>query len=142
MMRPADDCVRCGSAGPYGAEGRGEVDGEDLVEVVVAHLGDLRAADQVARIADQYVEPAEEAGGLLDQAVHIGGDRHIGLERLRPAAQCLDRGDRLRGLVGGGVVVDGDIGAGLGEGDGDGTADAVARPRHQCAGAVEISRHG
>lgn len=38
--------------------------------------------------------------------------------------------------------MDGDIGAGLGQGDGDGAADAVARPGHQRAGTLEISRHG
>ncbi len=93
-------------------------------------------------VADQDVQSAEESGGLLDQAVDLCRHRRVGLERLGLAAERLDRGDRLRGLVGGGVVVDGDVGAGLGQGDGDGAADAVARSGHQRAGTLEISRHG
>lgn len=115
--------LQVGDGGAHGAERGRQIGGDDLVEVVVGHLGDGGPADQMARVADQDVQAAEEAGRLLDEPVHVGGHRDIGLEGLGPAAQRLDRGDRLRGLVGGGVVVDGDV-----RGQASASATAMARP--------------
>ena len=84
-----------------------------------------RAADGDAGIVDEDVEPAEILGDVLHQLVDVGGGGLVGLVGAGVDALGFQFGDDGFGLVGGGDIADGDIGAFIGEGAGAGRADAA-----------------
>ena len=77
-----------------------------------------RAADGNAGIVDEDVEPAEILGDVLHQLIDIDGGGLVGLVGAGIDALGLQFGDDGFGLVGGGDIADGDIGAFIGEGAG------------------------
>ena len=84
-----------------------------------------RAADGDAGIVDENVEPAEILGDVLHQLLDFGRRGLVGLEGAGFDALGLQFRDDGFGLVGGGDVADGDIGAFIGERAGAGRADAA-----------------
>ena len=84
-----------------------------------------RAAHRDAGIVDEDVEPAEMSGDVLHQLLDLGGRRLVGLEGAGFDALGLQLSDDGFGLVGGGDIADGDVGAFIGERAGAGCADAA-----------------
>ena len=84
-----------------------------------------RAADGDAGIVDEDVEPAEMLGDVVHELLDLDRRSLVGLVGAgfdAPGLQFLD--DRF-GLVGGGDIADGDVGAFIGERAGAGRADAA-----------------
>jgi hypothetical protein len=70
-----------------------------LPPLLAANVLDLTRG-RAARIGDQHVEPAEVLRGLLDSRHAIAFARHVELQGMEPASQCLDLpSQRLRWLA-------------------------------------------
>ena len=94
---------------------RGDVDGEDLVPQIERRLDRAHPLQDAARIGEEDIDRAELLFGLRDDALDGRLIRHIGLERERAPPELLDLGDGRAGLIGGGEIGEGDIGAGTRE---------------------------
>jgi hypothetical protein len=110
-----------------------EVDGEDLVELLVRHL-EQEVVTQDAGIVDQNGRRAEGLGDLLDRSVDrvLVGD--VGFETERFAAGFLDGGN---GLIGGAHIKNGDLESVGSEALGDGGSDAAASTGDDCCTSHE-----
>ena len=84
-----------------------------------------RATDRNAGIVDEDVEPAEIPGDVLHQLIDVGGGGLVRLEGAGLDAPGFQFANDGFGLVGGGDVADGDVGAFIRERAGAGRADAA-----------------
>ena len=90
---------------PNAGEGATEVDVDDRVEVVVAHLPQHRVAED-AGVGDEDVESAVRVDGRPHELLRGLGGPDRGDDRDGDPAGGLDGGDRLRGGLGIDVVHD------------------------------------
>ena len=114
-------------------ESAAEVDGEDLVELLVGHL-EQEVVAQDSGVVDQNGRRAEGLGDLLDRSVDrvLVGD--VGFEAEGFAAGILDGGN---GLVGGTHIQNGDLEPVGSEPLGDCGSDAAASTGDDCCTSHE-----
>ena len=127
--------MRSGASSSASVEDAVEVDAEGVVPILLAHVGELRDA-QDARAIDQDVELAEFLHQRIDRLSGRGDVAHVGGRGRCGSPEFADAGGSRLGAA----LIDverADVAAFLGEAQRDGAADARAGAGHDCGPAFE-----